>query len=629
VKEVNGRVIKFLLQVAERQRFDCGPLFVGLPVDEATLRSGNGSFDWDVWAEIVERLERQCGGPEALVRMGSAVNELPIPHEFKKVAGLFWSARRLYRLNSRWGVSADFRCIKSECIDLDDRHLRITMSIPSHLRGSTSAFRLTTGVLRSLPQLIDQAPAKIDAEIGTHGGTYVVELPPPATIAARLRRGVTTLIGVRTAFEQLEAQQQDIVEHNRLLGEQLNEQRRVESALRESEARWRSLAESLRKSEEQLRQSQKMEAVGRLAGGVAHDFNNLLSVVLGYSSMLLARLPPDGRDAADVKEIYDAGQRAATLTRQLLAFSRQAVLAPTVTDLNEVVTRSERMLTRLIGEDIDLHVERAVDLPPVKVDQAQMEQVIVNLVINARDAMPDGGKITIETARVELDELYVAAHPEASCGPHVMLAVSDTGVGIAPEQHALVFEPFFTTKEKGSGTGLGLSMVRGIVHQSGGSLCMYSERGIGTTMKIHLPVTGDRRAERSERPSPAAASQGTETILLVEDEAPVRKVARSILGKHGYRVLEAATPDEALAVFADHDEPIHLLLTDVVMPAMNGRDLAQRLVQARRGLKVLFMSGYAEATIAHRGVVDPGVTLLQKPFSSESLTRSVRDVLDR
>jgi two-component system cell cycle sensor histidine kinase/response regulator CckA len=628
VHEVTGRAVKLLLELLERQGYDSTPLVDGLSMDGASLRSGRGWFSWELWVELVERIERDCGGADTLDRMGSSVNELPVPHEFKKVARLFWSARRLYRLNSRWGVSADFRCIRSECIDLDTRHLRVTMSIPSEMRGSTAAFRLVGGVLRGLPRLIDEAPATVHAEIGPHGGTYTIALPPPATLGARLRRGLAPLVGVRTAVEQLEAQQQEIVEQNRLLEQQLIDQRRVEAALRESEARWRLLAETLRKSEEQLRQAQKMEAIGRLAGGVAHDFNNLLSVVLGYSAMLLGRLPRDGRDAADVKEIHDAGQRAAVLTRQLLAFSRQAVLAPTVTDLNEVVARIERMLGRLIGEDIELRFHPGVDLHDVKVDQAQIEQVILNLVVNARDAMSVGGVVTIETRNVCLDELHASTHFDVRPGPHVMLAVSDTGVGIAPEQRALVFEPFFTTKEKGSGTGLGLAMVRGIVQQSGGSLWLYSELGVGTTMKIYLPVTSDTRPPVADAIPATHAREGTETILLVEDEPQVRAIASAILGRQGYRVLEAANPSEALALTARNTETIHLLLTDVILPQMNGRELARKLVADRRDLKVLFMSGYAETTIAHRGVLDHGVTLLQKPFSIDSLTRHVRNVLD-
>ena len=382
-----------------------------------------------------------------------------------------------------------------------------------------------------------------------------------------------------------------------------------------------------RKLEEQLRHAQKMEAVGRLAGSVAHDFNNMLSVILSYSSMLLDDLKPVDPLRADVDAIRKAGEKAAELTRQLLAFSRQQVLAPRVVDLNDVLGECERMLRRLLGADIELVTRYDRNLAKVKVDPNQMDQVVMNLVINARDAMPNGGKLTIETRNVILDRTYVANHLGVTPGPHVMLAVSDTGVGMDKEMQARIFEPFFTTKDKGKGTGLGLSTVFGIVRQSGGNVWVYSEPGSGTTFKVHLPCADPVEVEPEELVQPTTLT-GTETVLLVEDQEEVQQVAREILRRYGYHVLEAKNAGEALLSCERHPRTIHLLLTDVVMPQMNGRELADRLVQVRPELKVLFMSGYTENAIVHHGILDSGVAYIQKPIVPESLARRVREVLD-
>ncbi len=382
--------------------------------------------------------------------------------------------------------------------------------------------------------------------------------------------------------------------------------------------------------EEQLGQSRKMEAVGRLAGGVAHDFNNLLTAILGYSSLVLDQLDPGHPARADVEEMRRAGESAASLTQQLLAFSRKQILQPQVLDLNHVVTRADSLLQRLIGEHISLVTSLDAALDRVSADPGQLEQVIVNLAINARDAMPDGGKLTIETANVELDEAYVEQHGGSSPGPHVMLAVSDTGIGMDAETSARIFEPFFTTKRRGEGTGLGLSTVYGIVTQSGGSIWVYSEPGQGTTFKVYFP-----RAAQDRRPAapaaPAARAEGlagTETILLAEDQPEVRSVACAVLTRYGYRVLEASCGEEALEVLRGHREPVHLLLSDVVMPSMSGPELA-RLVQLQRpGIRVLFASGYTDDAIVRHGVLDPGVAFLQKPFTPTALLRKIRELLD-
>ncbi len=405
--------------------------------------------------------------------------------------------------------------------------------------------------------------------------------------------------------------------------------RSLQAARRELAERQRAEA-ALQKTEEQLRHAQKMEAVGRLAGGVAHDFNNLLSVILTYSTLLMDGLRPGDPIRDDLAEIRKAGERATSLTRQLLAFSRQQVLEPKIVSLDQVITDMGKMLQRLIGEDIELIVRSPPSLGLVKVDKGQVEQVLMNLVVNARDAMPQGGKITIETGDVDLDETYAREHVGVAAGPHVMLAVSDTGTGMDRTTQARIFEPFFTTKEKGKGTGLGLSTVFGIVKQSGGNIWVYSEPGKGTTFKVYFPQISDAGEPLAKTaPTPMAASRGTETILLVEDEEQVRGIVRAILRREGYEVLEAQGGADALLISEKHPGPIHLLLTDVVMPQMSGRDLAQRLATTRPELKVLYMSGYTDNSIVHHGILEPGIAFLQKPITPQALATKVRDVLSR
>jgi len=380
--------------------------------------------------------------------------------------------------------------------------------------------------------------------------------------------------------------------------------------------------------EGQLRQAQKMEAVGRLAGGIAHDFNNLLTIIAGYSDMMLSRLAADDPLRAHVSEIRIAGDRAASLTRQLLAFSRQQVLAPQVLDLNAVVANMDKMLRRLIGEHIDLVTVCEKRLWHVKADPGQLEQVIMNLAVNARDAMPKGGKLTLETANVELDGAYARAHVAVKPGRYIMLAVSDTGCGMDSETQSHLFEPFFTTKERGKGTGLGLSTVYGIVKQSGGNVWVYSELGRGATFKVYLPQVDEPLEEPRPVEARAVAARATETVLVVEDEVSVRSLVRGVLESRGYRVLEASHGADALSISDQHGGPIHLLLTDVVMPEMSGRDLASRVMPRRPEIRVLYMSGYTDDAIVHNGVLDAGTAFLQKPFTPDALARKVREVLD-
>jgi two-component system, cell cycle sensor histidine kinase and response regulator CckA len=383
--------------------------------------------------------------------------------------------------------------------------------------------------------------------------------------------------------------------------------------------------------EQQLRQSQKMEAVGRLAGGIAHDFNNLLMVISGYSEFLLERLGMEPTLRAPAQEIASAAERASSLTRQLLAFSRKQMLAPKIVDLNTVVTENLKMLTRMIGEDIDLVMVPAQSVWPVRADSGQIEQVIMNLAVNARDAMPAGGKFTIETSNVTLDEDYARFHAPLRPGDYVMIAISDTGNGMDADTQSHIFEPFFTTKGT-KGTGLGLSTVYGIIKQSGGYIWVYSEVGKGSTFKIYLPRVASI-GETAVAQIPAAdesraAEPGTETILVVEDEANLRYLARQFLEKQGYRVIEAADGAVAMQIAVAHEGIIHLLLTDVIMPGMNGRELAQRISEIRPNVKVLYMSGYTENVVGHNGMLDAGVRLLQKPFNLRDLKSKVREVLD-
>jgi signal transduction histidine kinase len=381
--------------------------------------------------------------------------------------------------------------------------------------------------------------------------------------------------------------------------------------------------------QEQLRQSQKMEAIGRLAGGVAHDFNNLLTVIKGYSQLSLAEIKEDNPLRENVEEIRKASDRAADLTRQLLAFSRRQIMEMGVLDLNMYVQNLDKMLRRLISEDIELVSILAKDLGRVRTDPGQIEQVIMNLVVNARDAMPSGGKLTIETANVELDQAYARAHVAVKPGRYVMISVSDTGVGMTPEIRDRVFEPFFTTKEKGKGTGLGLSTVYGIVKQSEGNIWVYSEPGRGTSFKIYLPLVDEPLEELKEKVPKGELPRGSETILIVEDEEDVLKLTGAILRRQGYHVLETTSGEEALKVCKEKKELFHLLLTDVVMPQMSGRQLAEELKQVCPDFRVLYMSGYTDNAITHHGILERGMNYLQKPFTVDSLARKVREVLDK
>jgi signal transduction histidine kinase/DNA-binding response OmpR family regulator len=388
------------------------------------------------------------------------------------------------------------------------------------------------------------------------------------------------------------------------------------------------LDQARQRLEAQYHQAQKMEAIGRLTGGVAHDFNNILTIILGNCELLLDQLEPSNPLRSDVEQIDSAAQRAAGLTRQLLAFSRQQVLQPKILNLNEIVSNLEKMLQRLIGEHITLQTKLEESLTPVKADPGQLEQVLLNLAVNARDAMPQGGQLTIETANVDLDEKYAQKHMSVASGQYVMLAVSDSGVGISPEVHERLFEPFFTTKEAGQGTGLGLATCYGIVKQHGGQIWVYSEVGRGTTIKVYLPCTSEAQEARTIKEPPATRQGGDEIVLLVEDDPGVRMLATRVLRQLGYTVLEAKDGHEALQLAGAYEGSIDLLLTDVVMPKLGGAELAAQLLGHNPDLKIIYMSGYTEDRVVQDSWAEVGVAFLSKPFSEAALAQIIRATLD-
>ncbi len=383
-----------------------------------------------------------------------------------------------------------------------------------------------------------------------------------------------------------------------------------------------------RQLELQFRQAQKMEAVGRLAGGVAHDFNNLLTIINGYTALLLQRLLPDDPIRDLIAEVHRAGERAGTLTRQLLVFSRQSVLEAKVLDLNAVVADTEKMLVRLIGEDITLTTALEPTVGSVKVDPGQLQQALINLAVNARDAMPQGGKLTVETHEVELTEEQCQHLPECKPGRYSLLAVTDTGIGMNEATRSLIFEPFFTTKEVGKGTGLGLAMVYGFVKASNGHISVYSEPGVGTTFKLYFPQVQERAQAGKSSPLMVPMPRGHETVLLVEDDDVVRALTRHVLQGSGYQVLEASNGKEAVRLAREHAEPIHLLVTDVVMPYLGGRQVAEQVGVLKPGIKVLYCSGYTDDAVVRHGVLEAGTAFMQKPYSPSLLVQKVRDVLD-
>jgi PAS domain S-box-containing protein len=457
-------------------------------------------------------------------------------------------------------------------------------------------------------------------------------------------------LGKTSAFEQIHADDRTAVVDAANDARRTGMGRTVEYRIRHKDGRWLTLESTAsvvrnrdgevtrlvivnrditerKQLEEQLYRSQKLEAIGRLSGGVAHDFNNLLGLMIGYSEALQERIPPDDPYREAVDEIQNAGKRAAALTQQLLAFSRKQVLEPRILNVNTIIADVEKMLRRLLGEDIEMQLVLAPDTSSVKADRSQIEQVILNLVVNARDAMPDGGKLIIETGNWELDRSTVLRHPYVIPGPYAMLKVTDTGCGMDAELQSHIFEPFFTTKEKGKGTGLGLATAYGVIKQSGGYIWVDSEVGKGTTFRIYLPQASSAEETLPEATAAPRIAPERRTILLVEDERSLRKLVRKTLGDVGHKVFEAGDASEALEVSRKTKEAIDLLLTDVIMPGMSGKKLADIVVAERPGIGVLFMSGYADGEIATHGTLEPGTTILRKPFTRDELMRRVEDAL--
>jgi signal transduction histidine kinase/integral membrane sensor domain MASE1 len=420
----------------------------------------------------------------------------------------------------------------------------------------------------------------------------------------------------------------NVVTIERLGWERAAELSKANDDLQREIADRKQVERALKQNEDRLRQAQKMEAVGQLAGGVAHDFNNLLTVIVGYSELLAERIASDHEATSDLTEIRRASGTAASLTRQLLAFSRKQILAPQILDLNDVVLGTRKMLARLLEENITIQFRAQPSPAKVHADPGQLEQVVLNLAINARDAMPRGGTLTIETATVVLDQNYADCHAGVTPGPYVALSLSDTGTGMTPEVKSRVFEPFFTTKPRGQGTGLGLATVYGIVKQSGGEIDVYSEPGLGTTFKIYLPAVSQSDVVAAADSHLPDLLTGSDTVLVVEDERSLRAIAEKILRQYGYTVLSASSVPEGLQVSAEHPGSIHLLLTDVVMPGGSGRDLAEKVMASRPDVKVIYMSGYTDDAIVQHGVLVPGTVFLQKPFTPQALGRKLREVLD-
>lgn len=494
------------------------------------------------------------------------------------------------------------------------------------LLGVGGAFVLSRNITKPLNELTETATA-----ISQGDDSHVVQVRRNDELGQLANAFNAMVLKVRDSHHELERKVQQrtlqLEEANRQL-ESLSETNALKRTLAEKEKT--DALEALRSTERQLVQSQKLEAVGRLAGGISHDFNNLLTVILGYSDITLRQLTPDHPLRRNLDEIVRASERAAALTRQLLAFSRKQVMQPKVFGINNVVIELEKMLRRMIGEDIELRVSLNPDIGNIKADPVQLEQVIMNLVVNARDAMPKGGKLTIETSNVYLDQTYAKDHMSVEPGSYVMLAISDTGCGMDKETRQHIFEPFFTTKAQGKGTGLGLSTVYGIVKQSGGNIWVYSEEDRGTTFKIYFPQVMEEAEEYRRVTAKPEAPRGSETILLVEDADWVRKLARQVLERAGYRVVEASNADEAIRIVetSHNGTKVDLVLTDVIMPGMSGNDMSKHLLAMRAGLPVLYMSGYTDDAIVQHGVLEPGINFIQKPFSPDALALKVREVLD-
>jgi PAS domain S-box-containing protein len=724
-----------VLSALQRLEIPLDPLLGGLPVSKQELQRLGERVDWEVWAELMLRVEAAVGGPAAFEEFSLLTASVPGLHQFQRVAQLFSSPLSLYRLNSRWGVPNQYRHMRSTYDDLGAGQIRVSVTMPETYPGCLPAFRAAAGVLRGLPKLIGLPESRVIArEISPHRACLILEPPRSRTLWSHARQLGRRLRGLESMLDQLGQQELELDAKREVLEQQLVLQKQVEAALRGSEERWRGLAQNapgtialmsargeiesisrafhgvepealqgrllfelfalpqraelelamheartelrqrdvqlfvagpatggtwyscrlgpmchaaepvrlsafllditlsmraeqlLKEREVELSRAQKMEALGLLAGGVAHDFNNLLTVIVGGADLLLERSSAVSAEQLELLEIRRAGERAAHLTRQLLAFSRQQVINPEVMNLAGAIEDFKGMLTRLIGEDIQLRMLPDPASWYVKLDVGQVEQILINLAVNARDAMPRGGRLTLATHNLELDVPTLFGGTLASPGQYVELSVEDTGLGMDDATRARIFEPFYTTKHTGRGTGLGLAIVRGITSQNDGHVLVGSELGRGSSFRLLFPRSHESPRAKPES-KPARARGGFETILLVEDDVQVRALTSKILIDRGYDVIECGGAAEALAR-ADA-RVIDLLLSDVIMPEISGPELARLLTEKYPDLAVLFMSGYAEHEVLHSGVVNPGVSLIPKPFGPEALACRVRERLDQ
>jgi len=596
-------------------------LVEGLPVSLEEVSDPATSVSWDTFTRLMERLEGFVGGPDPFLEIMRGLQHAPVARPLIHLLGLAASPLQVYTLVVRWLGPKLYPGHTSTLERLPGGELRVVLEIEPGLRGCAAFFRSTLATFQALPRVLGLREAQVEAKISPRSAEYLIQLPPSASLVARLRRVFEVFRGSRSAIDELGEQQEELRKSYEALAASYAQLRDRERRLQAEIDERRHAEEALRESAEQLRQSQKMEAVGRLAGGIAHDFNNLMTAVIGYSD-ILAEYAVVGEAGESLTEIRNAAERAAALTRQLLAFSRHQVQNPQAVDLNAVVTAMERMLRRILGPDIELRSELDPAARPVRADPTQLEQVILNLVVNARDAMDESGLLQLATANLPAEE------GSDEKRPMVRLVVRDSGQGMSDEVRSHVFEPFFTTKEVGQGTGLGLSTVYGIVRQSAGHISVDSRLGEGSCFVIELPAAQGEAPARSKARDVAPARGGSETVLLVEDEPAVRRLTARILRSAGYRVLEASAGDQAQEVLAAHGGPVHLLLSDVMMRGLTGPELAQRIRQERPEIRVLLMSGYAEGSTAERAFQECEASFLAKPFTTAVLLERVRSILD-
>jgi two-component system cell cycle sensor histidine kinase/response regulator CckA len=595
-----------------------GQLVMGLPVGVEELMNPRTWLSWDTFAQLLERLEGFVGGPAPFVELMRGLSSEPVARPIRRMLGLAASPNQIYTLTVRWLGPTLYPRHRSQLERLPGGRLRVVLELEPGMRGCKAFFRSTLATFQVLPRVLGLREAHVEADLGTHRAVYLITPPRSASLWARLRAMLQVFESSSTAIDELAEQQEELRKSYDALAASYAQLSHREERLREEVEERRRAEVALRESEEKLRQSQKMEAVGRLAGGIAHDFNNLMTAVIGYSELLEKSIQRGTDESRSLGEIRSAAERAASLTGQLLTFSRRQVLKPRIVDMNDMVRRMERMLLRVLGPDVELSTQLDPDLQPIRADPLQIEQVILNLAVNARDAMERGGQLVLSTCALPPDP----DHPPQPA--MVRLVVQDAGSGMSDEVRSRLFEPFFTTKDVGRGTGLGLATVYGIVQQSGGTISVESELGRGSSFTIDLPVAGEPVALEESEPAALEAPGGSETVLLVEDEETIRRLVGLMLQSVGYRVLQAAGGDEALQILERHDGPLDLLLSDVLMRGLSGPELAELVRAKRPGVEVLLISGFSEEGIAG----SEGVRFLGKPFTTQALLEAVREALD-